>query len=46
MVDRMATLLEPFIMIFLGIVIGTLVVAMYLPMLDMGKAILQGTGQG
>lgn len=46
MVERMSTLLEPFIMIFLGVVIGTLVVAMYLPMLDMGKAILKGTGQG
>ncbi len=44
MVDRMSTLLEPFIMIFLGVVIGTLVVAMYLPMLDMGQAILAGSG--
>ncbi|MBU2721822.1 type II secretion system F family protein [Acidithiobacillus ferridurans] len=44
MVERMSTLLEPFIMIFLGVVIGTLVVAMYLPMLDMGQAILVGSG--
>jgi type IV pilus assembly protein PilC len=44
MVDRMSTLLEPFIMIFLGVVVGTLVVAMYLPMLDMGQVILKGSG--
>lgn len=43
LVDRMSTLLEPFIMIFLGIVVGTLVVAMYLPMLTMGHAILNST---
>lgn len=46
MVDRMSTLLEPFIMIFLGIVVGTLVIAMYLPMLDMGQVILKGSGAG
>lgn len=44
MVARMSTLLEPFIMIMLGLIVGTLVVAMFLPMLDMGKAILHGTG--
>ena len=42
----MSTLLEPFIMIFLGIVIGTLVIAMYMPMLDMGQVILKGSGAG
>jgi len=46
MVGRMSTLLEPFIMIFLGVVIGTLVIAMYLPMLDMGQVILKGSGAG
>lgn len=46
MVARMSTLLEPFIMIFLGVVVGTLVIAMFLPMLDMGKAILHGAGVG
>jgi len=44
MVNRMSTLLEPMIMIILGFVVGTLVIAMYLPMLDMGKVILKGTG--
>lgn len=44
MVNRMSTLLEPMIMIILGFVVGTLVIAMYLPMLDMGKVILHGTG--
>lgn len=44
MVARMSTLLEPFIMIMLGGIVGTLVIAMFLPMLDMGKAILHGSG--
>lgn len=44
MVDRMSTLLEPMIMIMLGFVVGTLVIAMYLPMLDMGSVILKGSG--
>lgn len=44
MVNRMSTLLEPMIMILLGLIVGTLVIAMYLPMLDMGKVILHGTG--
>lgn len=46
MVARMSTLLEPFIMILLGVIVGTLIVAMFLPMLDMGKAILHGSGVG
>lgn len=46
MVARMSTLLEPFIMIALGIIVGTLIIAMFLPMLDMGKAILHGSGVG
>ncbi len=43
MVARMSTLLEPFIMIFLGIIVGTLVISMFLPILDMGQAILSGS---
>ena len=38
-VDAMSSLLEPIIMAFLGIVIGGLVVAMYLPIFKMGQAI-------
>jgi type IV pilus assembly protein PilC len=34
-VDAMTSLLEPFIMIFLGTLIGTMVVAMYLPIFKM-----------
>ncbi len=44
MVNRLSTLLEPMIMVVLGVVVGTLVIAMYLPMLDMGSVILHGTG--
>ena len=38
-VDNLTALLEPIIMAFLGIVIGGLVVAMYLPIFQMGKAV-------
>jgi type IV pilus assembly protein PilC len=34
-VDAMTSLLEPFIMVFLGSLIGTMVVAMYLPIFKM-----------
>jgi len=38
-VDGLSTLLEPIIMAFLGIVIGGLVVAMYLPIFKMGQVV-------
>jgi len=38
-VDGLSTLLEPVIMAFLGIVIGGLVVAMYLPIFKMGQVV-------
>ena len=38
-VDNLTSLLEPMIMAFLGIVIGGLVVAMYLPIFQMGKVV-------
>ena len=38
-VDNMTALLEPIIMAFLGVVIGGLVIAMYLPIFQMGKVI-------
>jgi len=38
-VDNMTSLLEPFIMAFLGIVIGGLVIAMYLPIFQMASVI-------
>lgn len=38
-VDGMTALMEPFIMSFLGVVIGGLIVAMYLPIFQMGSAI-------
>ncbi len=36
-VEAMTSLLEPMLMVFLGIVIGTIVVAMYLPIFKMGE---------
>lgn len=36
-VDGLTTLLEPLIMVFLGVVVGGLVVAMYLPIFKMGS---------
>ncbi len=41
-VDNLSSLMEPMIMSFLGIVIGGLVVAMYLPIFQMGNAIKGG----
>lgn len=38
-VDNMTALMEPIIMSFLGVVIGTLVVAMYLPIFEVGGAV-------
>jgi type IV pilus assembly protein PilC len=39
MVDGLSSLLEPMIMVVLGVIIGTLVVAMYLPIFKMGEAV-------
>jgi type IV pilus assembly protein PilC len=38
-VDNMTALMEPMIMAFLGVVIGTLVIAMYLPIFKLGQAV-------
>ena len=38
-VDNLSSLLEPMIMAILGILVGGLVVAMYLPIFKMGSAI-------
>lgn len=41
-VDGMSTLLEPLIMAVLGVVIGGLVIAMYMPIFQMGKVVSGG----
>lgn len=38
-VDNLSSLLEPFIMVLLGLVIGTFVVAMYLPIFKLGSIV-------
>jgi type IV pilus assembly protein PilC len=38
-VDAMSSLLEPLIMVILGVLVGGLVVAMYLPIFKMGQVI-------
>lgn len=38
-VDGISSLIEPFVIVFLGTVVGGLVVAMYLPIFQMGNAI-------
>ncbi len=38
-VDNLTSMIEPFMMVFLGTVIGALVVAMYLPIFKMAGAI-------
>ncbi|HKI74365.1 MAG TPA: type II secretion system F family protein [Pseudomonadales bacterium] len=43
-VDGLTSLMEPLIMSFLGVVVGGLVIAMYLPIFSMGKAVSGGGG--
>ena len=38
-VENLTSLLEPIIMVFLGVVIGGLVIAMYLPIFSMASSI-------
>ena len=38
-VDSMASLLEPLIMLVLGVLIGGLVIAMYLPIFKLGSVV-------
>jgi type IV pilus assembly protein PilC len=38
-VDALASLMEPVIMVVLGVIIGGLVVAMYMPIFKMGAAV-------
>jgi len=38
-VDSMTSLMEPFIMAFLGVVIGGLVISMYLPIFQMAAVV-------
>jgi len=38
-VDSLSSLMEPLIMAFLGVIIGGLVVAMYLPIFKMGQVV-------
>jgi len=42
-VDAMTSLLEPLIMVILGTLIGSLVIAMYLPIFQLGQAVLGGS---
>ncbi|AOV17897.1 type II secretion system protein F [Acidihalobacter aeolianus] len=39
MVDGLSTLLEPLIMVILGVIVGGLVIAMYLPIFNLGKVV-------
>jgi type IV pilus assembly protein PilC len=38
-VDNLTALIEPAVMVFLGVVIGGLIIAMYLPIFEMGKVV-------
>lgn len=38
-VDNLSTLMEPFIMVFLGVVVGGLVISMYLPIFKLGAVV-------
>jgi type IV pilus assembly protein PilC len=39
LVDSLSSLLEPMIMAILGVLVGGLVMAMYLPIFNLGKAV-------
>ena len=38
-VDTMTSLIEPMLIVFLGVTVGTLVIAMYLPIFSLGEAV-------
>ena len=38
-VDALSSLLEPFIMVVIGTIVGDLVIALYLPIFQMGKVV-------
>ncbi len=38
-VDTMTSLIEPMLIVFLGVTVGTVVIAMYLPIFSMGEAV-------
>ena len=40
-VDRMTTLLEPIMLVGMGLVIGTLVIAMYLPIFQLSQVAIR-----
>ncbi len=39
MVDNLTSLMEPMIMAFLGVIVGGLVIAMYLPIFQLGNVV-------
>lgn len=39
LVDNLTTLMEPMIMAVLGVLVGGLIIAMYLPIFQMGQAV-------
>jgi type IV pilus assembly protein PilC len=39
MVDQLSSLMEPMIMVVLGGVVGTIIMAMYMPIFQMGTAV-------
>ena len=39
MLATLTSLMEPFLMVFLGVVIGSIVVAMFMPIFQMGSAV-------
>ncbi|TXL04651.1 hypothetical protein BMR07_11875 [Methylococcaceae bacterium CS1] len=39
LVDNLSSLMEPFIMVILGVLVGGLIIAMYLPIFKLGAAI-------
>jgi type IV pilus assembly protein PilC len=45
-VESLTSLLEPLMIVFLAVIVGTIVIALFLPLIEIIKRLNQGTGNG
>jgi type IV pilus assembly protein PilC len=41
-IDRLTVLIEPMLIITMGVVVGSIIIVIYLPIFDLGQAMSQG----
>jgi len=41
-IDRLTSLIEPLLIIFMAVIVGSIIVVIYLPIFDLGEAMSQG----